>query len=350
MTEFLNEKREIYLLQMMIDRQRNEISKIDRDVRATERSLVDQEESISFQSKRCKAMQAQNENTLRRVLRRTERAVQQRVALQTQLRRGNARVALTKSEIANNQDQLHDFHVYRDFLRLLTPDDQEPHEYFDSPKKIVQCLDSLEQGNLIAIQACRYFSAKLQRVEREFGRGSEEFASLIAEVEGDYARLTDVEELPDTLSAVTLARGRATDNEYERVRALVVRACANCLGEAGDAVPIAMLRQIENRLEAFYQKIDRIRPDFVAAKQAQRTILRREQHRVEQQAKQAADLKIKTQHALYRATRPIQLRTGRPLYPRTLPRVAAEAEDREAALALKEQQRIDELLYTDNPE
>jgi hypothetical protein len=106
-----------------------------------------------------------------------------------------------------------------------------------------------------------------------------------------------------------------------------------------------MLQQFETVLEEFYQKIEKIRPDFVVMKQTQRDRLRREKQRTDKQIAQAAEQKLKIEHAMYRTTRPIHKRMGRPVMVRTLPFKLQVTEDKEAIAAMKEQKRIDELLF-----
>jgi hypothetical protein len=50
-------------------------------------------------------------------------------------------------------------------------------------------------------------------------------------------------------------------------------------------------------------------------------------------------------HALARVTKTIQLRTGRPLMPRTLPYQAKTGTDKTQIRLMREQARIEDLLY-----
>jgi hypothetical protein len=349
-TEFVHEKREMYLLQMIIDRQRNEIAKIQRDMRATESGLVDQESGIGEMARRYKGARTQNEQVLRRVLRRVEVAMQRRVDFQRELKRAAASVATTKSEITTNEDLLDDYRVYRRFLAGLTPDDHNTHEFFNEPSKLTDILNFLERGNLILIQACHFYGEKVDDADRHFDAEFERCDELRAIVEEHHRKLALVQALPDAPNDATLTAGARWDLEYERLGEKIERTHRNCFNMRSDMAPLRMLEKIETRFEEFYAKLDQIKPEFIAMKQAQRDKLRREKQRTDKQIAQEAEQKIKIEQAMYRATRPIQKRTGRPLIPRTMPMTHHPTEDKAAIAAMREQQRIEALLYSDSVE
>jgi hypothetical protein len=106
-----------------------------------------------------------------------------------------------------------------------------------------------------------------------------------------------------------------------------------------------MLRQLEIQFEQFYKLLDSIAPEFIAAKTAQQTKSRRELQRHIKQIKQEAEQKVKMEQALYRATRPIQKRVGRPLMMRSLLSRTDNGDAKALQAALREQARVEELLY-----
>jgi GTP-binding protein EngB required for normal cell division len=347
-SEFLHEKRQIYLLQMIIDRHRNEINKIQREMSQIERGMTDQESGIIELTHKYKIARTQNEQVLRRVLRRVDFATQRRLDLQRELKRAAGSVAGTKSEITTNQDLVSDYRIYRSFLTGLTPDGYETAEFFQEPSKLISCLNFLERGNLILFQACQRYGEKVGEVDEYF---REEFAECEELMEKVEARMIgNVDELPDGLNDVTLAHGKAQDTEYERVSELVEETFQKCFGIQTDVPPLGLLLKIEESLEEFYQTLETIKPEFIAMKQAQRDKLRREKQRLDKQIAREADQKVKIEQAMYRATRPIQKRTGRPIVPRVVLFKPHATEDKAAIAALREQKRIDTLLFSQTNE
>jgi hypothetical protein len=345
-TEFLHEKRQIFLWQMIIDAQQAEISRIQKLMSDSERSLLEDDENIRALSKKYKQAQAQNEATVNRCRRKTEIAVQRRSELAANLKRAMSNVSTTKSDIVKNQDDLDHYRTYTAFLKEVTPQNQETAEYFDVPAKLVGCLDGIEKGNLMLIQAVQYYKKKAddaRAVIAATGPSEEETKKLDLKME----ELAQIVGFPETLNEETLQEARDQDSEYERIKGEIESAYGKCFVQTGDIGPLGMLRQLENQLEAFYKRMDCISPAFIAAKAALQIKIRREQQRQLKQLKQEAEQKVKMEQALYRATRPIHKRTGRPLLMRSLPFRAGNDDDKAVQAALKEQARIEELLYAD---
>lgn len=345
MTEFVHEKREIYLIQMIIDKQRKEIKRILGEMKRSEEDAIEQENNIETQSKKYKLCHAQNEATLARCRRKAETAAQQRVDLQRELKRASQAVHSMKSEIIKNQDTLETFHVYREFLDQMTPEGEDTAKFFNTPEKMTECLHAIEEGNLSLISACQYYDNKLDGVTKGFTRRDEETRELEADVREEIAKIPTVEEIPENADEVIGGEQKIQEVEYDRVKALVVHAYVNCFGKTADISPLSMLQRIEYQIEEYYRKIDYVSPDFVAAKQQQFDKVRREEQRKEKQKRQEAEQKLKMEQAIERANRPIPKKTGRPIVARTYLSKHMAKDDDSRLQALKEQQRIENLLY-----
>jgi hypothetical protein len=150
---------------------------------------------------------------------------------------------------------------------------------------------------------------------------------------------------PVGLNASTLEHSRMLDEAYEHIADRVKASYRACFHRESEMSPLRMLMVVEARLEQLATALETIDPAFVAHKQSEQEKKRREQHRIRKQIRQEEEQRMKMEHALARATRPIQKRSGRPLMPRTLPRKAQAGIDYAQLAAMREQQRIDELLY-----
>jgi hypothetical protein len=134
MTEFMHEKREMFLLQMIIDRQQSEIRKIEKTIFDSEQAAADDEANIEALTKEYKFTQSQLETQLSRVLRRAERARQWRSELQAKLKRATGNVHITRSSIIKNQETLAEHRQYELFMDRLTPEQFQRTEYFGRPR------------------------------------------------------------------------------------------------------------------------------------------------------------------------------------------------------------------------
>jgi hypothetical protein len=108
---------------------------------------------------------------------------------------------------------------------------------------------------------------------------------------------------------------------------MIARTYELCFRKESEISPLLQLEHIECEFERMYQQIDRILPQFVQEKQAARDRERREAHRTERQLKQEQELKLKIAAARERANKPAKRNQGRPLVPRTRPRLPENKEN-----------------------
>ena len=111
--------------------------------------------------------------------------------------------------------------------------------------------------------------------------------------------------------------------------------------------PVAMLKRIEERMEALFVALANMDEDVVKDLFASKIHQRRDMERAEKAAKAQREQEEKTQRALQLAQMPIKRKVGRPLYPRTLPMNTASREKREEQMRIEaaEREADQNLLY-----
>jgi hypothetical protein len=345
MTEFLHEKREMFLLQLIIDGQRREIQKIRDSMAHEERALVEDEVDIEVRGKEYKRYEVELEAKLSAILRAAEMATQLRVELQTRLKRATAAVITTKYEIEKNCDLLDEHRQYAAFLKMMTPDNFLTSDYFDRAEKMIECLDDLEKQNLLLMQTRQFFNEKAEVQSRTIEEAGRDSSAEIERFEQVLRDLPAPVEEAIGLSAGTVEQSRQLDEAYDGIAGRVKASYRACFHRESEMSPLRMLMELEARLEQFASTLETIDPAFVAQKQSEQERRRRDEQRIRKQIRQEEEQKMKIEHAFARATRPIQKRSGRPLVPRTLPQKAHAGIDYAQLAALEEQRRIDEMLY-----
>jgi hypothetical protein len=343
--EFLHEKREMFLLQLMIDQQQEEIRKIQKEMTQSEKDLIESEEMVDKLTKEYKLLQTRHESVIARGRRKAELATQKRVDVLRVLRHSLANISQSRSEIMHFQDLLESHRIYAGFLRVMTPEKENTTEYFKSPDILVNNLNSVEDGNLILIQACQYLGDKVDDVGDHFKKEFIDSKNAMDELEGRLKNLAEVSPIPEMLSDQTQNKAKLIDNEYERIKNAVESTYDQCFGKKADISPLGMLTKIEEQLYDFYKRIRKVKPEFVLAKQAQRDKFRRDHRRLDKQKKQEMEQRVKLEQAIERANRPVKQKTGRPLVPKSKPFKAGNKDNAAQILALLEQQRIEALLY-----
>lgn len=346
-TEFIHQKREIYIIQLLIDKKKEEIKQIYDNIETSEKNLIQRNEKIESDSEKIKLANTHTEMRLARAKRHLEDEITKKVDLQRKLRNVTNNVFTMNSEISKNEDQLQSFRSYEDFLKMMTPDGEEIFDYFNNPEVLLRELSIIEQDNLNLIQSCQYFDSVLEKGATVIKKKDDETISHIDNIKGQIDRLPIIEELPEDISLLYTQAFDEKDQEVHYWADLVEKIYINCFGATADVTPIVMLQRINNKLEDFYRLIELVDPDFVQSRQAIKDKQRRETQRKEKQEKQEAEIKIKMEQALARANRPIKKKNGRPVYGRTYLRKNEKKADLKLLRELKEKKATEKLLYGD---
>jgi hypothetical protein len=344
-TDFLREKRQMYLLQLMIDGQLVDMEEIRKTMSESEREILEEEATINRLSREYKQTQNENEANVNRGFRQREFAIQRRAELQGDLRRATTNVAAEKSLISNRLEILEDYKLYQEFLKSITPEGLCHSDHFDHSDKLVDYLDEMERYNLGLIQACQQTEEKLAVADADTALEfaiADEAAKLAAE------HMDKVPAAPAELPGITektVSHGKALEATCDKLEKAVQVCYLKCFPRAGICATMAMLERIENTFEQFYRQLALIQPAFIAKKQAQQIKHHREVQRQLKQEKEEAEQRLKIEQAIYRSTRPVHKHEGRPLMPRSQPFRANSGEDHALMAQLKEQRRVDELLF-----
>lgn len=343
-TEFIQEKRDIYHVQMLMDRKNYEIQRLNKQIANEEASLLEQERNIEESSQSYKIQTTKVETDLARARKKMEEAVRRRVSATKSLRQFKQQVEQMKSEISKNLDTLDDYQSYKIFLESLLPNGKTVEQYFVQPSDLITELEVVEKDNLFLIQQCQILNELQNRSEKTMKEVIDTTEVLIEKAQN---KLSNVEEVPifDQSNEEILENQKEVENEIKRFGKLVNNLFIKCYKKESNISTIGILEKIENDLEDMYKKIDLIDSKFVTEKQSGIDKRRREQQRKDKLEKQALEQKMKTDQALKRATQPIKKQTGRPLYERTTPIKMHKTNDAKLLAQKMEQQRVDNLLY-----
>jgi hypothetical protein len=345
MPEYIAQKQEVFLIELMIQRKRQEMASLDAERQAEEAAFLTAERVITDTSNEYKMASAQTEAAVARARKASEAATSRRMELQKQHKMLLQSVAIARSDISKNEDALERYRQYRDFLVNMTPEGRDPDEFYDGPERLIQQLDELERSNVFLVDEFESLSdcheKRVENVETAIGRVDEAVADVQERAQG----VAEVHELSEAISEDDVRASEQTNRELMYLTEIIARTHTNCFRVTGNLPALLMLTRIENALEDLYRKMKAIRPVFVEAKQRQKDEERMERQKEEASEKKAADQRLKYEQALERAQMPIKKRTGRPPLKRMLP-ITAKAVDPEKSLADQiERERIEALLY-----
>jgi hypothetical protein len=344
--EFIRQKREIFLVQMLIDRKNEEIAKIYNSMKNAEANLVATEANIEELKVQYKADNAKSEASLTKARKASEAATTQRVTLLRAFKRATLSISLMKSEIMKRKEMLEGFHTFNQFLLGLVPDGYTIETYFTSAQVAIDAMDQMEREGYEMIDVCQTFNGRLARATGVLDadiKDANKTIEVIDEQYDTYMREKAVDENEFVFRGKK--NSEQLDADLEAVSALVTHTYIKCFEKASNITPLAMLEKIENTLEKFYRSVLQVEPSFVAEKTAVRMKERREEQRIFKQVKQEQDQARKREQAAMRANKPIKQRFGRPLVRRSIIAMKGKTNDEYLRRVKREQDRIENLLY-----
>jgi hypothetical protein len=340
-SEFVDQKREIFLVQLLIDRKNREIYRIQNMRKTEKKNIIEDQAKIAEELNQYKMTANQYDTELQRAKQILDKAIRRRTELAKEQKKKGSFVQILESDITHKEDALEAYRTYSEFLKRLAPVDLLPMEYFTSPDVLLLELENIENENLFLFRHCQGLTDNqetgLRSVQGEIDRANAESADLVRAAQ-------KIPELAEIQVSACGGQAETLDEELKILGLIVRTTYINCFSEQSDVNTLARLARLEHELERMYQASARIDPRFVSAKQQAKDKERRDRLRKEKAEKLEADQKKKLEQALERARMPIKRRTGRPPIERTLPiRVSKNPIDENKKLA--EEQQVDAFLY-----
>ncbi|MDR0689852.1 MAG: hypothetical protein LBG08_06265, partial [Spirochaetaceae bacterium] len=152
-------------------------------------------------------------------------------------------------------------------------------------------------------------------------------------------------EFKGTLTDGSLKRNEKIEKDLQYFSELIGKIYEKCIGKAKGLSALLMLERIESAIESLYDRLAKVKPEFIEIKQKKRDEERSEQHRLAMAEKKEAEQRLKYEQAVERAQMPIKRRTGRPKVRRMLPIAIHQFDPEKLSAERLERERIERLLY-----
>ena len=344
-TEFITEKREIYLTQLLIDKKTKEISKINKIINENNAKLQEKNEEAALLDEKIKLATQHIEATLSRGIRDAEQATQKRVEVNKKLRFQRNRVDVLRSELTKNKDALDTYKEYYQFMEAVVPDGAKQKDFYNDFNLIPDSFDKIQHDNL-------FIQIQCQRIEEMDSRGIDNAAELLRQkerivesLENQISSIKPIENVTYEIAEGTTNEAEATVKEIDQLKVLVNRVYERCFGEKSSESAMTMLTRIEDSLNQMYEDISYVDKTFVAKSMYEINQKRRNEQRRKAQMDKDRALAEKKEQALKRAARPIKEKTGRPLMVRTVPRRKNVRDDAREKALIRKRKQMENLLF-----
>ncbi|OHT15969.1 hypothetical protein TRFO_42172 [Tritrichomonas foetus] len=345
MTEFVQEKREVFLIQLIIDRKNKEIARLNNQAKSEENDLQDREMKIAETSNEYKMTSAQIEAALARARKSSEAATKKRVELQKELKCESQTVALIQSEILKNQDTLEAYRQYDEFLHSIIPNGKDFDSHFQSPETLLKYFDDIEQENLFLLDQFQNRTEEIEKDMTKYDKDMNQYDATYSVLKERVDSLPVVPEEQTELMEGNVHESEFIDNELQRLSNLIYSTFVKCFGTGSSLSAITMLEILEQGMEDLYDRIQYVKPSFrnekmsIIDKQRHLQELRDEAERKEAQQQE------KMLKAIERAKKPIPKKNGKPIRGRMLPNMFIKKDEEAERQRMLERKRIEDLLY-----
>ncbi|XP_019855759.1 PREDICTED: cilia- and flagella-associated protein 100-like [Amphimedon queenslandica] len=355
LNNYLNKKREMFLMQYSLGVKRDEIQKLEDIAKTEERKIEAAEQYLEQSAAMFDEFLKENDKNSVEAIKMAEAATKAKLEKVAEIKRLNSQVMAIKSEISRNDDHLNELKTYRQFLNELAP--QEWHEvrkrrleemkrasdatenetldeevYFDNPAQLLEIFTELEEQNLSLIQNSQETEETLDEIKHS-RRSTQDRMNY--EVQVLRFQISELEKMIEKEEAKSLeletkaklfSFGEYKAEDQEAMLSTLDKKVADvynkCIGGNEAAVStLQMLTAIEGRMEELFEELETLPVEKVEsaekAKEKERRLRMREQKLQEQRLHQEERLK----RALERAQADPKRTTGRRLVYRSEPPV-----------------------------
>lgn len=362
LTDFLQQKREIFLSQLAIDTKREELERLDAVEREEHEYLKAKEAEIQLFRSQFQAFVEMDGKATMEARHAAEMKAKQRIQLSKAIKEVSNEISSLRDEITRNDGKRAECQAYQQFIESLTPSEwrsshPSPEIYFKDPKQLVDILVELEEHNMFLIQHC-------QDAEETVERYRLQFTDLLAGRDGSIVEMHDKKALKEKELSGAQSRNiqYKTSGDFRKGNELGEKELETLQQSIADFHILlgfetaksndtaTMLSRIEGKMEEMTSKLETLQknnPKLLRELAQIKEAERREQERAEKNAIAQMEKEEKTQRAIQNALMPIKKRTGRPVVSRTTLKVKDTREARELALRKKlEREAADaDLLY-----
>eukprot|EP00284_Hemiselmis_tepida_P010146 CAMPEP_0174932562 /NCGR_PEP_ID=MMETSP1355-20121228/36610_1 /TAXON_ID=464990 /ORGANISM="Hemiselmis tepida, Strain CCMP443" /LENGTH=576 /DNA_ID=CAMNT_0016178983 /DNA_START=44 /DNA_END=1774 /DNA_ORIENTATION=+ len=121
MTDFIEKKRQMFLVQMSLDTKRAEIRKLEEQAQQREEALRKSEQMLEEDSSRFELFLKMNDQKAVDAIRKAEAETKNKQDKVQEIKKLNAQIAAVKSEMAKYEESLEECQAYKRFMDELTP-------------------------------------------------------------------------------------------------------------------------------------------------------------------------------------------------------------------------------------
>jgi len=190
MTDFIEKKRQMFLVQMSLDTKRAEIRKLEEQATQREEALRNSEQMLEQDAQRFESFLKKNDQQAVQAIKNAEVETKLKQDKVQEIKKLTALIAAVQSETTKYAESLDECHSYKEFLDNLTPQEwvkeqYELHEKENQQKRSAKKEARLQARGIQDRQAEDEFKAEIEAM-RSKGRMSDSVKKLVQQKEADF--------------------------------------------------------------------------------------------------------------------------------------------------------------------
>mmetsp|Transcript_13986 Transcript_13986/g.27124 ORF Transcript_13986/g.27124 Transcript_13986/m.27124 type:complete len:435 (+) Transcript_13986:357-1661(+) len=307
MDDFIQKKRDMFLIQMSLDTKRQEIQKLEEKAQMKEDALRKSEMMLEEDAMRFDAFLKENDRKAHNALKRADTETKQKQEKVSEIKKLNQEIAKVDAEMSKYEEQLNACLKYKKFLDDLTPpehfaavgerkvrrkqeklaelqkenpglkidnvsSDEDPDEmYFKEPSQLLNIFAQIEERNLFLIQNVQETEEALEELKQKYEETKTQMEEKTAKLHSNIADLKDKIRVENEKADALAKRARANNvagNQQKLLQGLSdkVKDVYSALGMDADTQTdiLDMLREIENYLELLLRTLSKLDKTRVA--------------------------------------------------------------------------------------
>mmetsp|Transcript_46605 Transcript_46605/g.110452 ORF Transcript_46605/g.110452 Transcript_46605/m.110452 type:complete len:577 (-) Transcript_46605:146-1876(-) len=191
MTDFIEKKRQMFLVQMSLDTKRAEIRKLEEQAQQREEALRKSEMMLEEDTTRFESFLKLNDQNAVDAIRKAENETKLKQDKVQEIKKLNASIAQVKSDMSKYEEQLEECQAYKKFLDHLTPRDYvkeqiEIHEQEKAAKREQRKADVAHAREQEDRRELENFQAEMENLKNQ-PKGKRTDPKVIAQREAEYA-------------------------------------------------------------------------------------------------------------------------------------------------------------------
>jgi hypothetical protein len=349
--DFVDQKRDIFMAQLAVETQREELQRLERLEREEQDNLNRKESEIALFRDQFRAFLDADAKSLIEARQAAEAKSRQRLEVARRVKFVSQQIASLRNSIMHSEDKLQDCERYKEFLEGLTPLEWRerhpfPELYFKDWEQLVDVMQALQEQNTFLIRHCQEAEECVERCTESLTGMMEsrdrENNAMIEKSNADRRRLQETKVQSELFKTAGRFRhgNEFSEAEYGELMDVISDFHEELGFEGigqGDAV--TMLKRIEDRMEELFMILSKRDQTAVGDLFVEKCLHRADEARAERAERKQKEQDEKTQRSIALATMPIKKKHGRPLVKRMTPHIPESREKVEEQLRLQAAQK-----------